>query len=41
LEVITVESARSRSRAVPGVLATLVALVYGAILADHLILQAE
>jgi hypothetical protein len=41
LEVITVESARSRWRAVPGVLATLVTVVCGAILADRLILQAE
>jgi outer membrane protein assembly factor BamB len=41
LEVIKVESARSRWRAVPGVLATLVTLVCGVILADHLILQAE
>jgi outer membrane protein assembly factor BamB len=41
LEVSTVESARSRWRAVPGVLATLVTIVCGAILADHLILQAE
>jgi outer membrane protein assembly factor BamB len=39
--VITVEAARSRWRAVPGVLATLVTIVCGAILADHLILQAE
>ena len=40
-EVVTVEAARSRWRAVPGVLAALVTLVCGAILADHLILQAE
>lgn len=39
--MITVEAARSRWRAVPGVLVTLVALVSGVILADHLILQAE
>jgi hypothetical protein len=39
--VSTVETARSRWRAVPGVLATLVTIVCGAILADHLILQAE
>jgi PQQ-like domain len=39
--VITVEAARSRLRAMPGVLATLVILVCGAILADRLILQAE
>jgi outer membrane protein assembly factor BamB len=41
LEVIEVEAARSRWRAVPGVLATLVTVVCGAILADRLILQAE
>lgn len=39
--MVTVEVARSRWRAVPGVLTTLVAVVCGAILADHLILQAE
>jgi len=39
--VVKVESARSRWRAVPGVLAILVTIVCGAILADHLILQAE
>ncbi len=41
MEVITVEAARSRWRAVPGVLATLATLVCGVMLADHLILQAE
>jgi outer membrane protein assembly factor BamB len=39
--VIKIEAARSRWRAVPGVLVTLVALVFGVVLADHLILQAE
>jgi hypothetical protein len=41
LEVIAVESARSRWRAVPGVLATLVTVICGVVLADRLILQAE
>jgi outer membrane protein assembly factor BamB len=39
--VIAVEAARSRWRAVPGVLATLITVVCGVILADRLILQAE
>jgi outer membrane protein assembly factor BamB len=39
--VIAVESARSRWRAVPGVLAALFSVVCGAVLADHFILQAE
>jgi outer membrane protein assembly factor BamB len=41
LEVMKVEPARSRWRAVPSVLATLVTLVCGVVAADHLILQAE
>lgn len=39
--MITVEAARSRWRAVPGILATLVTVVCGVILADHLVLEAE
>lgn len=39
--MVTVEHARSRWRAVPGVMATLVTLVCGVILADRLTLQAE
>jgi outer membrane protein assembly factor BamB len=39
--VIAVEPARSRWRAVPGVLAVLVTVFGGVVLADHFILQAE